>query len=202
MEPEPENRYRENEILVFIWETVKVVFISLIIIIPIRYFLIQPFFVNGQSMEPNFENRDYVIVNKLDYRLSKPHRGDVIVFLYPKDFERGVRTYFIKRIIGLPDETVQVQDNKVTIYNMDFPDGMVLDESNYLANNQETSGNIRIKLDSDEYFVLGDNRLHSSDSRAWGALHSSLISGRAWIRLWPLNDILKIPRASYTGSGQ
>ncbi len=202
MEPDSENRYHENEILVFIWETVKVVFISLVIIIPIRYFLIQPFFVNGQSMEPNFEDKDYVIVNKIDYRLDKPQRGDVIVFLYPKDLERGVRTYFIKRIIGLPGETVQIQDNRVIVYNMDFPDGMVLDESNYLASDQETRGTVRMKLDPDEYFVLGDNRLHSSDSRAWGVLHAPLISGRAWIRLWPLNEILKIPRASYSDSSQ
>ena len=148
-------------------------------------------------MEPNFEDKDYVIVNKLDYRLNKPQRGDVIVFLYPKDFEKGVRTYFIKRIIGMPGETVQVQDNKVIIYNMDFPDGMVLDESGYLASDQETRGSARLKLDPDEYFVLGDNRLHSSDSRSWGVLHSPLISGRAWLRLWPLSESGMVPRASY-----
>ena len=198
MDPEQElHRYRENEVLMFVWETIKVVLISLAIIIPVRYFLIQPFFVNGQSMEPNFEDKDYIMVNRLDYRLNKPKRGDVVVFLYPKDFERGVRTYFIKRVAGLPNETVQVRENKVVIYNDTHPDGFVLDEEAYLPGYQETKGDLRTKLDPDEYFVLGDNRLHSSDSRVWGPLHESLLSGRAAVRLWPLDQILKIPRVMY-----
>lgn len=198
MDPEQElHRYRENEVLLFVWETIKVVILSLAIIIPVRYFLIQPFFVNGQSMEPNFEDKDYIIVNRLDYRLNKPKRGDVIVFLYPKDFERGVRTYFIKRVVGLPNETVQVKNDTVTIYNDAYPEGFILDETGYLPAYQETKGDVRMKLDPDEYFVLGDNRLHSSDSRVWGPLHGSLLSGRAAVRLWPLDEVAKIPRVMY-----
>lgn len=182
-----------EELGAFAWETIKIVVISLAIIIPIRYYLIQPFFVKGASMEDNFHDKDYIIIDKLGYRLSDPQRGDVIVFRYPQD----EREYFIKRIIGLPGETVTIRNNTVTIYNDQHPEGQVLSESVYLSKNQETLGDLTIKLDDNEYFVLGDNRLHSSDSRRWGPVNRSLISGRAYIRLWPFDKILKVPNANY-----
>ena len=182
-----------DQIVAFVWETLKIVLISLAIIIPIRYYLVQPFFVKGQSMEPNFEDKDYILVDKISYRLNSPERGDVIVFKYPED----PREYFIKRIVGLPGETVDVKDNKVTVYNNRYPDGLVLRESMYLPASQSTLGTVRTRLGDDEYFVLGDNRLHSSDSRRWGALDKSLISGKAWIRLWPLNSIGSLPGVAY-----
>jgi signal peptidase I len=171
--------------LAFIWEIVKIVIISLAIIIPIRYYLIQPFFVRGASMEPNFANAQYLLINEISYRFEEPTRGEVIVFRYPLDISQ----YYIKRIIGLPGETVEIKDSQVVIYNSDFPQGMILGESAYLPEKTITWGNIKVELGEDEYFVLGDNRQASSDSRQWGVLPRQDIIGRVWLRAWPLNEM-------------
>lgn len=196
-EPGPEKGPKKgfaDEIASFIWETVKIVAVSLAIILPIRYYLIQPFFVKGQSMVPNFQDKDYVLVDKLGYRLNKPERGDVIVFRYPRD----PNEYFIKRIIGLPEESVEIRANRVYVYNRRYPGGFVLDETGYLPNFPEPMQNIaRTALGPNEFFVMGDNRPHSSDSRAWGGLDFGFVSGRAWVRLWPLDQILAIPGVAY-----
>ncbi len=169
--------------VVFIWETLKIVIISLAIIIPIRYFLIQPFFVRGASMEPNFLDGDYLIIDELSYHLRKPVRDEVIVFRYPLD----KREFFIKRIIGLPGETIQIQGGKIYIFNTQYPQGLALNESVYLPSDEFTGGDLKMKLDPDEYFVLGDNRGASSDSRRWGVLHSDLIIGKVLVRAFPFN---------------
>ncbi|MEK7121163.1 MAG: signal peptidase I [Patescibacteria group bacterium] len=182
----------KSEVFAFVWETIKVVVISLAIILPIRYYLVQPFFVKGASMEPNFEDGDYLLVNEISYRFSVPERGDVVIFRYPQDPSQ----FFIKRIIGLPSETVEIKDNTVTIYNKDKPEGFVLDES-YLASEQKTLGNSITKLDDNDYFVLGDNRLQSSDSRRWGLVNKSLITGKAFLRPWPFTKNIKIPSVYY-----
>lgn len=181
-----------SEILAFLWETIKIVVISLIIILPIRYYVVQPFFVKGASMESNFEDGDYIFVNELSYDFSAPSRGDVIVFRYPLDQSQ----FFIKRVIGLPGETVDIKGNKVTIYNAAHPNGEVLDEP-YLDAGQQTLGALRMKLDDNDYFVMGDNRLRSSDSRIWGPVHRTLITGRAAIRLWPIARAAQIPHVAY-----
>ena len=181
-----------NEILAFVWETIKVVVISLAIILPIRYYLVQPFFVKGASMEPNFEDGDYLLVDELSYRFSEPVRGDVIIFRYPGDTSQ----FFIKRIIGLPGETIEIKKNKVIIYNTESSEGFLLAES-YLDSKQETLGNMLIRLDDNEYFVLGDNRLASSDSRRWGPVNKTLITGKAFLRAWPFNKFDKIEGTTY-----
>lgn len=182
----------KSEILAFVWETIKVVVISLAIILPIRYYLVQPFFVKGASMEPNFEDGDYLLVDELSYRFSMPERGDVVIFRYPLDPSQ----FFIKRIIGLPGETIEIKDNTVKIYNKKKPNGFVLDES-YLAPDQKTLGDTTIKIDDNEYFVLGDNRLQSSDSRRWGLVNQSLITGKAFLRPWPFTKTIRIPSIVY-----
>ncbi len=176
-----------NKLLNFAWETFKIVVISLAIIIPVRYFLIQPFFVRGASMEPNFDNGQYLVIDEISYRFSDPERGDVVVFKYPLDPSQ----FYIKRIVGLPGERVVIKNGKVFIYNLSYPQGMALDESGYLSFNISTSGNIKADLKEDEYFVLGDNRQASSDSRQWGVLTEDLIVGRVWIRAWPF-DMAKV----------
>jgi len=162
-------------VISFFWEVFKIVVISLVIVLPIRYFLFQPFIVKGQSMEPNFQNNNYLIVDELSYRLRDPVRGEVVVFYYPGN----PKTRFIKRIIGLPGETLEIKGGKVKV------NGKVLDESEYLPPGAQTIGDIRISLNKDEYFVLGDNRLFSYDSRRWGALPRKYIIGRAVLRAWP-----------------
>lgn len=183
---------RKAEVLAFVWETIKIIVVSLAIIVPVRYYLVQPFFVKGASMEENFHDGDYLLIDEISYRFNEPRRGDVVVFRYPENPSQ----FFIKRIVGLPGETVEIKGNKVIIYNSVHPKGSALEEG-YLSLNQETIGNFFVKLGDDEYYVLGDNRLQSSDSRRWGSLEKNFITGRAFLRLWPLNKISTVQTISY-----
>lgn len=168
-------------------EVVRFAFIALLIVLPVRWFIAQPFVVSGASMEETFQNSDYLIVDQLTYRLNEPERGDVIVFKYPNDHSK----YFIKRIIGLPNETVAIEGKTVTITNSNNPDGFILDEP--YINEMSANNNQRQTLGEDEYFVMGDNRDHSSDSRTWGILHQDEIVGRAFLRLLPPANISIMP---------
>jgi len=169
----------------FILEIIQVVVIALLIIVPIRVFLIQPFYVKGASMEPNFYDHEYLIINEIGYRIGEPDRGDIVVFKYPDDPEE----YFIKRIIGLPNETVEITDGKIIIYNQAYPEGTILDEE-YL-NDVYTAGEKKVTLRHDEYYVLGDNRGSSLDSRIIGPVNEDYIIGKVWLRGWPI-DKLKV----------
>jgi len=173
--------------LYFIWETTKIAIIALVIVVPIRYFLFQPFIVKGQSMEPNFENSNYLIVDELSYRFRDPQRGEVVVFRYPKNISQR----FIKRIIGLPGEKIEIEAGVVMM------NGKILDESKYLPSGVQTTGNTQISLDENEYFVLGDNRISSFDSRQWGTLPRKNIIGRVYFRAWPITDLTKFEVPSY-----
>jgi signal peptidase I len=174
------------------WETVEVVLIALAIILPIRYFLMQPFFVRGQSMEPNYHDGDYLIVDEVSYRFREPERGEVVVFRFPAN----PRDYYIKRVIGLPGETIEIKAGRVKIYNALHPDGFILQES-YLRPSLLTDGDIYLKLGDDDYFVLGDNRIASYDSRRWGTLKRKDIIGRVWLRLWPLGQPILFEAPQY-----
>src|SRR3989344_5193546 len=125
----------------FFWELIKVFLLAMAIIVPIRYFLVQPFFVRGASMEPNFLDGEYLVIDELSYRLRQPARGEVIVFRFPDNPSQ----FFIKRIIGLPDERVVISGGRVTIYNDRYTDGVLLDEAQYL-DGARTSGTISTKL--------------------------------------------------------
>lgn len=177
--------------LSFAWEIVKIVVIALVIVIPIRYFLFQPFFVKGQSMEPNFENGDYLLIDEISYRFREPQRGEVIVFKYPNDISQR----YIKRIIGLPGETVEISGGQITVYSAEGT--KLLDESEYLSQLEYTSGNILMTLNEDEYFVLGDNRLASADSRRWGSLPEKDIIGRVFFRAFPFVTLSAIEVPNY-----
>lgn len=173
-----------KEALIFLWEVLKVVIISLIIILPIRYFVIQPFYVKGASMEPNFYDHEYLIINEIGYRFEEPKRGEVVVFKYPNN----TREYFIKRIVGLPGEKLEIKDGKVIIYNQEHPQGVVLEED-YLSPWQQTNGHKIVELDLDEYYLLGDNRLSSLDSRSFGPVERRYIIGKVLFRGWPLSKV-------------
>ncbi|MFA5878346.1 MAG: signal peptidase I [Candidatus Staskawiczbacteria bacterium] len=182
-----------NQTLTYIWEFAKIFLIALIIVVPIRYFLFQPFIVQGDSMVPNFHSGDYLIIDEISYRFGSPQRGDIIVFKYPKNPIHR----FIKRIIGLPGETVSVKDGIVTIYDKDG-NQQILDETVYLPDAISTTyGDMRIILSDTEYFVLGDNRAYSSDSRAWGPLPRDNIIGKVFIRVFPFAALSKIPTPAY-----
>lgn len=161
------------------YEILHFALIALVIVLPVRWFIAQPFIVSGSSMEETFHNNDYLIVDQLSYRLDDPKRGDVVIFRYPIDTSK----FFIKRIIGLPGETVSVDGQTVTIINSEHPEGFVLSED--YANIGVKENDTKVTLEDNEYFVLGDNRDHSSDSRVWGVLPSEDIVGRALLRLYP-----------------
>jgi len=175
-----------KDFFIFVLELIKITAISLIIIIPVRYFLIQPFYVKGESMEPSFYNHEYLIVDEISYNFKDPKRGDIIVFRYP----RNPQEFFIKRLIALPGEEVQVKNGYVYIFNNSNPDGFVLDEP-YLGEDVRTYAMTEDKviLGDNEYFVLGDNRGKSKDSRSFGPVNESFVIGKVFFRGFPFNRI-------------
>jgi signal peptidase I len=179
-----------RDIFLFLKEIGKIVLISLMIVLPIRYFLFQPFLVRGESMEPNFQDGDYLIVDEISYRLGDPKRGEVIVFDSPTFSSQR----FIKRIVGLPGETVIIEKGIIEISN--GQEVVYLDESEYLLSG-DTSGEISISLGENEYFVLGDNRNSSYDSRKWGPLEKDGIIGKVFLRCWPFASFAKIEQPGY-----
>ena len=177
--------------VIFIYDVFKTVSTVLGVAFLIRFFLIQPFYVSGPSMEPNFHNNEYIIVDQVTYRFRTPHRGDVVVFKWPQN----TAISFIKRVIGLPGETVEVRDGRVTVYNKQNPNGTLLSEQ-YLQG-VDTPNEARRTLGKDEYFVMGDNRHNSSDSRIWGPVARHLIVGRVWVVIYPFSDFHSIASPSY-----
>jgi len=168
------------------WEIVRFAIIAFLIVIPIRIFIIEPFVVSGSSMFPTFENGDYLLVDKISYELGNPKRDDVVIFRYPNDQTK----FFIKRIIGLPNETVDIKGSVVTITNANGKNSFALEEP-YVKNISNNTTHFELK--GDEYFVMGDNRSASSDSRYWGAVKRRLLVGRAFLRLLPLKRIGVLP---------
>lgn len=187
MEPATTSPQKEKEENSFT-ELLKFALIALLIVVPIRLFVAQPFIVSGASMEPTFDSGQYLIVDQISYRLTAPKRGEVIIFRFPEDPSK----FYIKRIIGLPGETVKIEGKTITITDEQNPAGLVLSEP-YLDSVNIRSDFLTTILGEDEYFVLGDNRRASSDSRIWGSLKEELIVGKAMIRLFPLNTIEILP---------
>jgi len=174
------------------WEIIEVVLVAVIAVFVIRNFLVQPFLVSGDSMKPNFSSGDYLLVDEISYRFREPQRGEVIVFKYPGDES----TYYIKRIIGLPGERLVIEEGKINIFNEENPGGFIPDES-YLSIATQTDGNEEITLGGSEYFVMGDNRSYSFDSRKWGSLQKAEIIGLVRLRLWPFNEVMAFEKPSY-----
>jgi signal peptidase I len=161
--------------------------IGIIIVVKlIQGFLVQPFIVDGGSMLPTYHNQEFLLVDKLTYRLESPARGDVIIFrLYENKNNPYEGKYLIKRLIGKPGERVVVNNGVTTIYNKENPNGFILDES--FVTYRETEKNIDLTLDEDHYFVMGDNRAQSYDSRDWGPLLASQIKGQVLFRVYPFS---------------
>lgn len=177
MDPEPQAPQSSKH---FWKELVKLVVIAAVIVIPFRAFVAQPFIVDGASMDPTFHTGEYLIVDELSYHFETPARGSILIFKYPKDTSK----YFIKRVIGLPGETVSIADGTVTIYGASSSTPpLTLDEPYVKLPKDETV--TYPKLGPDEYFVMGDNRLGSADSRLWGPVPAKDIVGRPVVRVWP-----------------
>ncbi len=181
-----------KQFLSSVLEIVEITAVAFAAVFLIRSYLVQPFLVSGSSMVPNFYDGDYLLVDELTYRFRAPQRGDIIVFRYPKDES----VYFIKRIIGLPGEKVVTKDNKITIFNDSHKEGFALDEK-YLIGTVPVSSNAEFQVSADSYFVLGDNRTYSFDSRSWGALHKNDVVGLVQFRLWPPTSMKVFAAPSY-----
>jgi signal peptidase I len=159
---------------------------SLLMVFIVRTYIAQPFVVNGASMEPTFYTNEYLIVDQLSYEIGSPKRGEVIVFKYPLIPSR----YFIKRVIALPGETIRITGLKVEIKEVGSDTFMTLNEP-YIEFEKESF--IETTLEDDEFFVMGDNRMASLDSRSWGPLKRSFIVGKAFVRLFPPSKIDFLP---------
>ncbi len=170
-------------------EILTFIVLAIIIVVPVRLFIAQPFVVEGESMHPTFESGNYLIVDELTYHLSIPKRGDVVVFRYPGD----PSVFYIKRLIGLPGETVHISHGQTTVTKTDGT-VVTLNESYVVA--EDATYTQDTTLGSDQYFVMGDNRPRSSDSRIWGALPKKNIVGRAYVRLLPPNLFGILPGAA------
>lgn len=176
-----ENNEKDNKKSSF-WELVKYVVIALLIVVPFRIFIAQPYIVSGSSMDPTFKDGDYLIVDQLTKRFKETERESVVIIKYPKNPSK----FFIKRLIAFPDEKVEIKNGTVTVFNNDHPEGIEIKDSYVVYGKNE---NFSIELGENEYFVMGDNRAGSSDSRVWGSLPKKNIVGRPILRLLPLNQI-------------
>jgi signal peptidase I len=186
------NPGKENKVISFLsffWDLVKTFIVVMMIAFSIRYFIIQPFVVDGDSMLPNFVNNEYLIAEKISYDFRDPSRGDVVIFRYPKNPE----VIYIKRVIGLPGESIEIKNGKVFVTS---PGNQQFElAENYLSkstktnsyNEGQSSDEFKLQIKDKEFFVLGDNRDHSSDSREWGVLPKGNIIGRVWITVTPLD---------------
>lgn len=168
--------------LLAIWEVLEVVLVAVITVFLIRSFLVQPFLVSGASMEPNFSSGNYLLIDEVAYRFREPQRGEVIVFKYPQN----PSIYYIKRIVGMPGETVHIEKGEVDVIGTNGS-AIVLPEG-YLPPGTLTAGNLTKVLGPTEYFMLGDNRNYSFDSRGWGPMDKKYIVGLVRLRLLPISQ--------------
>ncbi|MFW0837574.1 MAG: signal peptidase I [Candidatus Komeilibacteria bacterium] len=200
-EQQDNNSVEEAEVKVesfqsFVFEMVKVLFISLLIIVPIRAYVVQPFYVDGASMEPNFYDGEYLIVDEISYRFQNPQRGDIVVFHPPSN----PKVYYIKRIIGLPGEVVDIQNGQIKVYEKDSIEPLFMDESEYLTAEYalRASEKYHVSLEYDEYYLLGDNRPNSLDSRRFGPIPRDHIKGKVVLRAFPFDRFGGMTRPDYS----
>ena len=169
-----------------LWEVVQVVLVAGIIVFVVRTYLAQPFLVSGASMEPNFSGGHYLMIDELTYRFREPQRGEVVVFRHTGNED----VFYIKRLIGLPGEHIIVRNGQIAINDKTL-------QEDYLGSANRTSGNIDRQLGADEYFVLGDNRYYSFDSRQWGVLPEKNIIGLVRLRLFPIQKVQAFTAPQY-----
>jgi len=179
----------------FVFEMIKVLIVSLIIIVPIRAYVVQPFYVDGASMEPNFHDGEYLIVDEISLRFKQPERGDIVIFHPPTN----PKVYYIKRVIGLPNEVVDIKNGEIRVFEQDSPEPLIIDESKYLGNDYllRPSEKYHLKLGATEYYLLGDNRPNSLDSRRLGAIDFSHMKGKVVLRAFPFDKFTVIKAPTY-----
>lgn len=190
---EENNKETKVSIWRYIFDFAKLIVFALVIVWLIHQFVLQPFVVFGPSMEPNFYDKDYLIVEKVSYYFRSPKRGEVVIFS-PEEKDN----FLIKRVIGLPNERVVIKNGDIFIYNEDYPQGIKLQESDYLPSIYSTPGDIDCSLKDNEYFLLGDNRHISLDSRSFGPIPEEQIVGRPVFRGYPLKAFGAIEKVEYS----
>ena len=178
--------------LVFFADIFETIIVALAVFLLVYFFLIQPHRVQGDSMLPNFKHGELILTDKISFRIREPQIGDVIVFRAPQDSGKD----FIKRIVGLPSETIELSRGQILV------NGNAITESYLGTNSQTLSGaflkeGTKVTIGDGEYFVLGDNRNHSSDSREWGTIKKSEIVGRAFIIYWPPPSFALVPQIQF-----
>ena len=181
-----------KQALYSVWETVEAIVIAFAAVFFIKAFLVQPFVVQGSSMVPSFHSGDYVLADELTYRFRDPERGEIVVFRYPGN----LKTYYIKRIIGLPHERLVLKSGSITVFNTEYPEGLTLKEG-YLPSSTAQGAVQEVTLRGDEYFVMGDNRAYSYDSRSWGMLPEEDIIGVVRFRLLPITRVMAVEKPIY-----
>jgi signal peptidase I len=175
----------------FIMSFLETVVVALVISIVLYIFVMTPHEVVGNSMHPTYKNGEYLMANKVTYQIKEPQRGDVIIFKYSDTQD------FIKRIVALPGDTVMLKDGQLYINDI------LLNESNYLNNTIYTNGGDFLKegeskvIPEEHYFVCGDNRPHSSDSRTFGPIEETDIKGKAWIVYFPFSEFRIVQHEDY-----
>lgn len=176
----------------FLLDAFEVLIFAVSIFLFIYLLIVQPHKIKGASMEPNFFDGEYLLTNKIGYRLDLPERGDVVVFKAP-----GTNgDEFIKRIIGLPGEVISIQNNRVFINSKPLNEIYLPESTKTLTGTFLREGK-QITIPNEKYFVLGDNRAHSSDSRAWGFVGKDQITGKAWLIYWPPQKAGKVKAVDY-----
>lgn len=175
------------------WDLLQTVVMAAAIFVIGYLFVFQPHQVVGNSMIPNFDDKEYILTDKVSYRFHPPQRGDVIIFKAPPDPDRE----YIKRVIGLPGEKVKILGGKVYINGKELNEIYIPKDLYYVAGGSFLREGSEIQVPEGKYFVLGDNRSHSSDSREWGFVPQESIIGRAFFRYWPTSDIGLVPQTAY-----
>ena len=170
-----------------VFDFLKFAVIAILVVIPVRLFIAQPFVVSGVSMVPAFESGHYLIIDEVSYRFEEPKRGDVVIFRFPPQPSK----FLIKRVAALPGETIEIKGENITIRNKEHPNGFLWRQGT--VNERRRTGDQKVVLGENEYFVLGDNRDESADSRLWGPLPRKFIVGRPLVRLFPLDEIGVFP---------
>ncbi len=176
----------------FILESIEAVIVALFICIFLYLFIITPHEVLGTSMYPTFEDGEYLIANKINYKFSDPQRGDVVIFRH------NATQDYIKRIIGMPGETISLRNGKILVDDQPLDESYYLDASIYTNGGSVLSEGEDYVVPEDRFFVMGDNRQHSSDSRVFGAIMESDIKGRAWLVYFPFNNARVVNHVDYS----
>lgn len=184
--------YYTKKIINFFFDFLETTVVALSIFVVAYLFIVQPHEIKGNSMEPNFHNNEYILTDKISYRFSEPQRGDVIIFKAPMNPDVD----YIKRIIGLPGDRLKVQNGSVYINGNKLDEPYLVDQTNLFPGYYLQEG-VEITIPPEEYFAMGDNRPHSSDSREFGPIDVKTIIGKAFLRYWPITKFGLVPKVTY-----